>query len=119
MDMFKNTSFDAVNRLFLNRGRFYRVLPGYFPASCAGVEIAPVSFVHLDVDLYEATRDSLEYLHSKMMPRSLMVLDDYRRRAAGVDQAVAEFIARHPDWTAFPLFPGQALLVKQTWFGRP
>jgi hypothetical protein len=118
MNMFKNTSFDAVNRLFLDRGRNYQVLPGFFPASCSVLEIAPVSFVHLDVDLYEATRDSLEYLQSKMMPRSLMVLDDYQRQAAGVDRAVAEFTKKHPEWAAFPLFPGQALLVKQTWFSE-
>jgi hypothetical protein len=29
---------------------------------------------------------------------------------------VREFTAAHPDWAAFPLFPGQGLMINRDWF---
>jgi len=115
--MFRKTSQERVEELFRSRGRKYRVVAGFFPQSCAGVELGSISFVHLDADLYKSTIESLEYLDKRMVNRSLLVLDDYFRRADGVNQAVGEFTARHKSWTAFPLFPGQGLLIHRSWFG--
>ena len=116
--MFRNTSQRRVEHLFQSRGRKYRVVAGFFPKSCAGVDIGPISFVHLDADIYKSTSESLEYLHDRMIDRSVMVLDDYFRRAEGVNRAVTEFTARHKSWAAFPLFPGQGLLIHRSWFGE-
>ena len=57
--MFKDTTKERVAGLFASRNRKHDVIDGFFPASCAGRTIAPVSFVHLDVDVYQATIDSL------------------------------------------------------------
>lgn len=54
-----------------------------------------------------------------MLDSSLIVLDDCLRRADSVMAAVREFIAKNRDWAAFPMFPGQGLLVQQSWFGAP
>jgi len=116
--MFTDNRREDVERLFEERGRDAIVLAGFFPASAAGVEIGQISFAHVDVDVYRATKETLDFLAPLMMPRSLMVLDDFHRGAEGVEQAVAEFVADHQDFVAFPLFPGQALLVKRTWFDR-
>lgn len=118
-DLFKDNTRAGVEALF--QGRDYRILDGFFPASCRtqGEHLPPLSFVHLDVDVYEGTRDSLAYLHPRMLPRSMIVLDDYRRRADGVMKAVAEFTAQHRTWSAFPLFPGQGILLPSTWYGHP
>lgn len=115
-DMFKDTSRQEVEQLFSSRGRKYEVVQGFFPASCAGRQLPPVSFVHLDVDVYEATRDALLFLQSILMKRGLIVLDDYNRHADGVNKAVAEFLSAQPGWWAFPLFPGQCLLLNREWF---
>ena len=117
-DMFKNTSQGRVEELFRSRGRKYRVMAGFFPQSCAGIDIAPISFVHLDADIYKSTIESLEYLRDRMIDRSLVVLDDYFRRAEGVNRAVQEFTARQKSWMAFPIFPGQGLLIHRSWFGE-
>lgn len=114
--MFKDTSREAVEALFRRRQRRATVVAGFFPESCAGLELRPLSFAHLDVDTYEATRAALAFLADKMLPRSLIVLDDYHRTADGVDAALAEFTTTHPDWTLLPLFPSQALLMPKTWF---
>ncbi len=118
MDMFVSTTKKAVEQLFISRNREHEVIDGFFPASCAGRKIAPVSFVHLDVDIYKATIESLVYLETEniLTSRPLIVLDDFHRTAEGVNQAVAEFTAANKNWTSFPLFPGQGLMVHSSWF---
>jgi O-methyltransferase len=114
--MFRDTSRQAVENLFVSRGRPAQVIQGYFPESCRNVTLAPLSFVYLDLDTYEGTKNSLDFVADLLMPRSLVLLDDFQRTAFGVDQALSEFLQRRPNWTLFPHFPSQALLVPQTWF---
>lgn len=116
-EMFRNTSKNRVEELFRSRGRRFQVVAGFFPQSCVGVTLEPISFAHLDADIYKSTIESLEFLADRMMDRSLIVMDDYSRRADGVNQAVKEFTERNKSWIAFPIFPGQGLLVHQSWFG--
>jgi hypothetical protein len=119
--MFKDTNRDKVAALFKARGRSYEVIEGFFPASCKAHNLAPVSFVHLDVDVFKATIESLLYLEREhiLMDKTLIVLDDYDRNADGVNQAVAEFTTAYKKWLAFPLFPGQCLLLSRNWFSEP
>lgn len=114
--MFTDTSRIAVEQLFTSRGRDALVIAGFFPQSAAGIDLGPLSFVHLDVDVFQATRDSLAFIRPLMTPRSMIVLDDFKRGAQGVDRAVEQFVSAHPDWLAFPLFPGQGLLLNRSWF---
>jgi hypothetical protein len=117
--MFKDNRKESVAALFSSRGRKHEVIDGFFPASCAGRTIGPVSFVHLDADVYKSTIESLTYLEQEhiLLEKALIVLDDYGREAEGVNHAVAEFTSAHPRWSAFPLFPGQGLLLSAAWFG--
>lgn len=115
-DMFLDTSREAVEGLFTRKNRRVEVLAGYFPESCFQVELEPVSFVHLDVDTYQATSSSLDYLSGVMADRSLIVSDDYNRHADGVNRAIDEFVNDHDEWTVLPIFPSQALLVHASWF---
>jgi hypothetical protein len=119
-DMFKNTTYQAVNQRFAGKNRDYAILAGFFPASCRAnnVDISPVSFVHLDVDAYKPTIESLEYLQPRMLDRSLIVMDDFNRGVEGVIRAVGEFTEKNPSWQSFPLFPSQGLLVHQSWFQK-
>lgn len=114
--MFKNTSKEAVERMFSASGRPIRVIAGFFPQSCAAVDLGRLSFVHLDVDVFEATLDALNYVSGKMMDRSLIVLDDYNRTADGVNRAIDSFLTKNSGWQVLPLFPSQALLIPKTWF---
>jgi len=116
-EMFKDTSRQRVEELFRSRGRAFQVIAGFFPQSCAGIDLGPISFVHLDADIYKSTIESLEYLSGCTTERSLIVLDDFFRRADGVNKAVGEFIGHNRSWAAFPLFPGQGLMVHRSWFG--
>ena len=103
-----------VEALFRTRNRKAVIVEGFFPESMRThqQETGPIAFAHVDVDVYQATADTLAYLATRMVPRSLIVLDDVRRGAQGVDRAIAEFLVAHPDWTFLPLFPGQGVLIR-------
>ena len=112
-EMFRDTAADAVAGLFRDRKRRFTVIPGFFPESCEGRDLPPISFVHLDIDVYKPTLDALLFLDKTMMPESFIVLDDYLRSAEGIVQAVQEFQAQCPQWLLVPLFPGQGVLARR------
>lgn len=116
-DQFKDTCQEDVEALFRDRGRDFQVIAGFFPQSCVDISLGPVSFVHLDVDTYKSTLESLEFLAESLIEHSLIVLDDYFRNAEGVNKAVQQFIATHDkSWIALPIFPGQGLMIHRSWF---
>jgi O-methyltransferase len=107
---FTETSFEFVRSFLARRAAPSYTTRGYFPQAAEGMDIGPIAFCHLDVDVYEATAQSLEYLAPLLAPRSLIMLDDYRRNCHGVDRAVDEFLAKHTEFRSWPLFPGQGVL---------
>lgn len=115
-DWFRDTTEEHVRRLFESAGRSATIVRGFFPDSARDLDLDldRVAFCHLDVDVYEATRDSLEFLAPRLAPRSLIVLDDFQRGAHGLDQALGEFLQRHKTFMSLPLFPGQAVLFSRT-----
>jgi len=106
---------EQVRSLF--KGRDALIVPGYFPESVTAISLPKISFVHLDVDVYQASKESLKFLLGPgiLCNRSLIVLDDYNRLATGVNKAVEEIVSELPGTLAFPLFPGQALVIPKTW----
>lgn len=54
---------------------------------------AAIRFAYLDGDFYESIRDSLHLIESKLMPGSVIVVDDYANEALpGAAKAVDEWI---------------------------
>jgi O-methyltransferase len=115
---FKNTSFESVRELL--RDKNAKIYKGYFPSVILEQKLPKISFAHLDVDTYKATKESLRYLlNSNVLgSKSLIVSDDYRRSAKGVDQAIAEIVDEVPGTLVFPMFPGQALIVPKSWYSE-
>jgi hypothetical protein len=84
--------------------------PGLFPKDTGKqVEECKFSFVHLDVDLYRSTLDSLEFFHPRLSRGAVLIVHDYL--LSGVHQAVAEFSERLAE-TFIPLNGTQVLFVK-------
>lgn len=112
---FADSNQEAVARLL--KSRKATIIPGYFPGSVRDLSLPKLSFVHLDVDVYRATKESLLFLLQlpQLCAKSLIVLDDFNRSADGVNQAVKEVLAEIPGTLAFPLFPGQGLIVPRSW----
>lgn len=67
---------------------------------------------HIDVDLYEPTRASLEYVAPRMVPGSVIVCDDYGSSGCpGARKALDDFVAEHRDWALIHLSSTQAVLL--------
>jgi O-methyltransferase len=94
---------------YLN-GRRVEFHKGMFPASAASVQNLRFSFVHLDVDLYQSTLDSLKFFYPRMSAGGIIITHDYAWDA-GVDQAFAEFFSDKPE-TPIELIGHQAMVVK-------
>lgn len=113
-NQFTDTSYQAVVEL-LSGFPNATVVRGFFPAATEKLEapgdLSQIAFCHLDVDVYEATRDSLDFLAPRLAPRSLIVLDDIYRNVHGVMQAVEEFLEANPAFLMIPMFPSQGVIL--------
>jgi O-methyltransferase len=87
--------------------------PGWIPERFAEIADAQFCFVNVDVDLYEPTRESLEFFYPRMVPGGVLVLDDYGSalQSPGVARAVDEFLAGRPE-TLVKSPTAQAFLVR-------
>jgi hypothetical protein len=65
--------------------------PGWIPEAFPAEPGARYSFVHLDVDLYQPTRDSLEYFYPRLVPGGSIVCDDFNW--PGARKAIEDFCA--------------------------
>ncbi len=94
--------------------------PGTIPQTLNAVEGQRFSFVHVDVDLYESTRDCLRFFYPRLVPGGMLVCDDYGfplyERSARL--AVDEFFERRPE-DVIVLRSGQCFVIKPLPSERP
>ncbi len=71
---------------------------GWIPERFHDVEHRRFAFVHIDVDLYEPTRDSLAFFYSRMNPGGIILCDDYGfTTCPGATSAVNEILRVKPE----------------------
>lgn len=90
------------------------VKKGFFPDTAADVDDRFV-FVSVDVDLYQPTRDSLEFFYPRLVKGGALLVHDYgSRNYPGCGDAVREFCTKN-DITFIPVPDAivSALIVKQ------
>lgn len=90
---FSDTSLEAVQKL-LEPYKNVEFLKGFFPRSAKHdvMEVMDYSFVHIDVDLYQPTLDSLNFFWDRMVKGGIIVSDDYKMGSTpGVKTAFDEF----------------------------
>lgn len=86
---------------------------GWIPARFAEVADRHFCVVHIDVDLYAPTRDSLEFFYPRMVPGGLIVCDDYGYSSCpGAQKALDEFMAGKPEGIVHAP-TGQGIVVKR------
>jgi O-methyltransferase len=85
---------------------------GWIPERFPDVAGRKFSFVHIDVDLYEPTRDSIQFFYPRMSTGGIIVCDDYGfTTCPGAIKAVDEFLADKPE-KMISLPSGGGFLVK-------
>ncbi|HJR74839.1 MAG TPA: TylF/MycF/NovP-related O-methyltransferase [Luteimonas sp.] len=88
-----NSSEQTLRRNLNAYDRFV-VLPGWIPARFAYVSERRFRLVHIDVDLYQPTKDSLEFFYPRMVEGGAIVIDDYGfLTCPGARTAADEFAA--------------------------
>jgi O-methyltransferase len=110
--LFGDTDFEAVKD-YLKEFPNVRITKGRIQDTCHLVEHNQFHCVHLDMDIYEPTRLSLDFFHERLVPGGVIVVDDYGYTTCpGVAKAVDEFLALRCGYFFLHLLSGQCVLTK-------
>lgn len=109
---FGDTSLDHVKGL-LREYPFVTFNPGFIPKTLEAVKDRTFAMAHIDVDLYQSTRDAFEFFYPRMSPGGIMLCDDYGAPAyiEAAKKAVDEFFANKPE-KPISLRNGQCFVIK-------
>jgi predicted O-methyltransferase YrrM len=92
---------------------FIKYYKGWIPETFHEVKDETFSFIHIDVDLYQPTLDSFEFLYPRLAPGGIMVFDDYGCvQFPGAKKAIDECLSKQHNGFFLPLPSGQAFLIK-------
>jgi hypothetical protein len=92
---------------------FIEYFKGWVPDRFPEVKDRKFSFVHIDLDMYQPIRDSIEFFYPRLADQGVMVFDDYGCiQFPGAKRAVDEFLAQCKGFFFLPLPSGQAFLIK-------
>jgi O-methyltransferase len=111
---FRDTSFAEVKQylavfdnVVLHKGRFQE--------KCGSVSGQTFAFVHIDVDIYSATRDCLEFFADLLIPGGIILVDDYGfTTCKGSKEAVDSFAKERSTYMKIHLLTGQCLLIRMS-----
>jgi hypothetical protein len=104
-DIVRNNLHAFADRIHLHKG--------WIPARFGDVADRKFAFVHVDVDLYEPTRDSVAFFYPRTSSGGVIICDDYGSAyCPGAKKAFDEFFADKPE-QIISLPTGQALVIKQ------
>ena len=108
---FADTSAEDVER-YVNEPEIAVIKKGLIPKTFVGLETRRFAFAHIDVVIYRAIIDSLEFIWPRLVSGGFMIFDDYGfASCAGARQAVDEYFY---NTKTYPLClpTGQAIIIK-------
>lgn len=74
-------------------------IEGWFPESFSEYDGGAISFLHLDVDLYQSYLDSLKFFYDIVLPGGIIAFDEYKdpddmKKWPGASLAIDEFLGK-------------------------
>ena len=76
----------------------YKFYKGWIPDRFQDTNSNTFSFVHVDVDLYQPTKDSISFFYNKLNAGGIFVCDDYGfLTCPGATTAIDEFLINKPE----------------------
>ncbi|MEK7801719.1 MAG: TylF/MycF/NovP-related O-methyltransferase, partial [Pseudomonadota bacterium] len=82
----------------LNNFDKFKCYKGWIPERFEEVKSTRFSFVHVDVDLFEPTRDSISFFYDKLNAGGIFICDDYGfLTCPGATDAIHQFLASKPE----------------------
>jgi hypothetical protein len=104
---------EDVARKNLSGFRNVHIRRGWIPERFDEVSGRSFSFVHVDVDLYQPTRDSIAFFYPRIRPGGMLLCDDYGfLTCPGARLAMDEFFRDKPE-RIIHLPTGQGLVLKR------
>ena len=94
----------------LNKYENVHIIKGKFPESGKEIVDKRFCFVHLDVDLYKSTIDSLRFFFPKMVQGGIIIIHDYH--SDGVKKAFDEFLKTKKE-DVLELNMSQCMIIKE------
>jgi len=105
---------ESILRENMKEFRNIHILKGWIPARFHEVSTLKFKLVHIDVDLYAPTRDSLAFFYERLVDGGIIILDDYGfENCPGAYQAANEFMASHSE-KIIHLPTGQGVIIRQS-----
>ena len=93
---------------------FIEIYDGWIPERFNEIADRAFCFVHIDVDLYQPTKDSIAFFYPRMSPGGIILLDDYGFESCpGVTECIDNFMADKPE-PIINLASGGAFIIKET-----
>lgn len=91
----------------------WEAYPGWIPSRFPEVKDLSFSFVHIDVDLYQPTLDSIEFFYPRTNEGGVILLDDYGTwTCPGAKDALDDFFSDKPE--EIILVPtGQGFVIRE------
>ena len=102
------------NELFTSLSSYnnFKVYKGWIPNRFSDVSDINVSFLHIDVDLYQPTLDTLAFFYERMVPNGIILMDDYGFRSCpGAKKAADDFFAAREEKIVM-MTTGQGMVTK-------
>ncbi|MDR2091730.1 MAG: TylF/MycF family methyltransferase [Azoarcus sp.] len=82
----------------LSEFRNVHFMEGWIPKRFDEVKDRRFAFVHIDVDLYEPTRDAIAFFYERLNPGAILICDDYALYSCpGATKAVDDFLMDKPE----------------------
>jgi predicted O-methyltransferase YrrM len=92
---------------------FIKIYEGWIPKRFHEVQDKTFSFVHIDVDLYEPTKESLDFFYSRLAPKGIIVCDDYNFcQFPGAKKAFDEFLENNNPSFFYEVPYGASFIIK-------
>jgi len=92
---------------------FVNINKGWIPSVFKKINNFEYQFVHIDVDLYQPTLDSLNFFYPKLIKEGIIVIDDYNlSQFPGAKIAVDEFILKNKVSFFYQIPFGGCFIVK-------
>ena len=100
---FSKCHIQIVENLLRNYQDNVSIIKGIFPQTASFMPASTFCFVNIDVDVYQSTRDCLEFFYPKMAKGGfIIILDDYGHpHCDGTRLAADEFIKDKPETWQF------------------
>ncbi|MCU7936929.1 MAG: TylF/MycF family methyltransferase [Candidatus Thiodiazotropha sp. (ex Dulcina madagascariensis)] len=90
------------------------IMKGWIPDRFPEVESHQFRFVHIDVDLYEPTLQSIEFFYPRLVNNGVIIMDDYGYKTCPGAYRAANDYVKSIDENIIHLPTGQGLIIRRT-----